>query len=228
TPQSYGRKVGDHLRRNHLTAAKLHLPGLDHPERRLPVATLLVALRAARRAAGPEPVLAYDPQPGWAAGTEEEALTILRVMEDEGYEWLEEPYNWNAEGAIAKYAALCPKTTVIIQQEERGDCGYERFVRWARAGAVGQWSYDVLIHGSITQAVRILRWAAANREERLVRVNLHWAWTPHVHLVASVDMEIAPYFEDPYAEEIPPVEDDPAYAAVPTWPGIYRIDRLEA
>jgi L-alanine-DL-glutamate epimerase-like enolase superfamily enzyme len=228
TPESYGRKVAEHLSGRDLTAAKLHFPGVDHPRLRLPLDTVLATLFAARRAAGPQPVLAYDPHPGWAAATEEDVLAILRVMEQEAYEWLEEPYNWNAEGAIERYVKLLPRTNIIIQQEESGDCGYDRFVRWAEAGAVEQWTYDVLIHGGITPAVRILRWAAANSEVRPVRVNLHWSWTPHAHLLASVDEEIAPYFESPGQGEIPWVKEAPAYSQVPRWQGVYWIEKLEA
>ncbi len=91
---------------------------------------------------------------------------------------------------------------------------------------------DLLDHGRLFDFLmgkRVpfrLRRAAENWERRPVRVNLRWAWTPHLHLAASVDEKIAPYLEDPCSGEVPPAEDDPAWAAVPTWAGIYRIEKL--
>lgn len=100
---------------------------------------------------------------------------------------------------------------------------FDDMVRWYEAGAIDQCSTDIYIRGSVTHALRMIRYASEQPPGRLV-INLHWSWAPHAHLVMACDERVCPVAEFPGSGEIPAEYLHGPFLKAPDWPGIYPID----
>lgn len=89
------------------------------------------------------------------------------------------------------------------------------------ARALTQFSTDCYIREGLTPLIEVLEWAS----QRKVRANLHWSWTPHLHLVMAYGEEFMPVMEFPMSQEVPAQYFEKSeYVQAPDWPGLYLYE----
>jgi L-alanine-DL-glutamate epimerase-like enolase superfamily enzyme len=232
SPEKYAKSVASYFERTGLPATKLHFPGAMGTEDSIPFNDVMETLVAVRHAVGDDKILAWDPYPRSAESATpsvDEALQIIRLMDQLGYAWLEGPLPpVPFETQIPKYAELLPGARLRIQAEGPnspiGDgTSFADMVRWVEAGAVNQCSTDAYITAGLTNALRMMEYAKRHPQKKLV-INLHWAWAPHAHLVMAYDDTVCPIAEFPMTEDIPKEYLNGPYLLSPDWPGIYAVE----
>jgi hypothetical protein len=228
-----------------LRGVKLHLPGtwgLRYDGTRPPgLETTLSCLRAARQAVGDDVVLAYDPfNPEFFHF--EEDLQVVDVLAECGYEWLEggipelpEP-KW-----LDKYVELCEHAPMRIEPEGRWEPGYEptadevidedigvleRNLRFAQAGGAGQFHYDMQACRGISAGLKLIE-IFRSRPELDIRLNFHWNWEPHQHLLFATEPELWPYLETGSPKGVTGRTTDDGYLLPPDWVGVYQVPDSE-
>jgi L-alanine-DL-glutamate epimerase-like enolase superfamily enzyme len=232
SPQKYADKVARYLEAAKMQATKLHFPGNMGTPESISLPAIFETLRAVRQAVGKDKILAWDPYPGSAESATtsvEEAKQILKLMDELGYSWIEGPLPPAPyETQIPKYIELVKTGTKQRIQAEGprsriGDgTSFEDMKRWVEAGAITQCSTDAYISAGITNCLRMLEYAKAHPP---LVINLHWSWTPHVHLAMAYDEKVYPLSEYPstLSEDVPKEFISGPWLLAPDWPGIYRI-----
>lgn len=223
-------------------AVKLHVPGtwgLRYDGSEPPgLKTTMACLEAAREAVGPDVVLAYDPfNPEFFSF--EEDMQVVDLLADCGYEWHEGGIpELPEEKWRPRYAELCAHARLRIEPEGRWEPGYEptederlledlgvpeRDVRFAEAGAAGQFHYDVHESGRGLTAGLLLVDTYAGRPELGIRLNFHWHWQPHQHLLFATDPDLHPYLECSSPASVPG-RTEGGCLLPPDWIGCYDVD----
>ena len=99
---------------------------------------------AARRAAGPDFILAVDANRGWPAP---DAIRFARLVEPLDIRWFEEPCHWYDDAALMARVRQSIRIPVTAGQSEITSHGIRRLVD---AGAVDFVNYDVSEGGGVT------------------------------------------------------------------------------
>jgi L-alanine-DL-glutamate epimerase-like enolase superfamily enzyme len=230
TPESYAKKCA--TGKGRFSIHKFHFPGNHSGKSSLSVDKVIEVLRAIRKEMGPDARLAWDPHPGSAAKTREDALRILKVMDELGYEWLEGPVGNNVED-IPINAELRELSKTLIEPEgfnPTATATYDKLLIWYEGKGFDQWHYDVRRDGGLTQGLRIIEFLEAHNKKHPdspLRMNFHWCWTSQWHLIAAFPESICMSYENPWYEEVPKdLRNKDATVKIPNWPGIYKIDAL--
>ncbi|MFP4056792.1 MAG: enolase C-terminal domain-like protein [Candidatus Brocadiia bacterium] len=227
TPESYARGVARNFARRGNLCTKLHIPGTYKVDRAYArnigekgwdLDTLLHTLRAVRAAVGDEVALAYDPHPQKAAALAlDDARRIARVLDQCRYEWVEcllppEPERLDDWLQLRKLASL------RFQREESPAQTADQEIRWLRAGAANQVTWDCRF-GGITELLRILGWIREHPEAR-AKLNLHYSAPAHEHIAAATTDEEFPWVEACFDED----RYKDGTTAAPDWVGVAHID----
>jgi D-arabinonate dehydratase len=101
-------------------------------------------VEAARKAAGPDFILAVDANRGWAAG---EAIEFARLVEPLDIRWFEEPCQWYDDAAQMARVRSRTRIPITAGQSEITSHGVRRLIE---AGAVDIVNYDASEGGGVT------------------------------------------------------------------------------
>ena len=101
-------------------------------------------VEAARRAAGPDFVLAVDANRGWAAP---DAIRFARLVEPLAIRWFEEPCHWYDDGALMARVRRATRIPVTAGQSEITSHAIRRLID---ADAVDLVNYDASEGGGVT------------------------------------------------------------------------------
>jgi D-galactarolactone cycloisomerase len=110
---------------------------------------------AARKAAGPDFMLAVDANRGWSA---EEAIRFARLVEPLDIRWFEEPCHWYDDAALMARVRAQTRIPINAGQSEITSHGVRRLVE---AGAVDIVNYDASEGGGVTDWRRAAALCAA-------------------------------------------------------------------
>ncbi len=99
---------------------------------------------AARKAAGPDFLLAVDANRGWNA---EDAVAFARLIEPLDIRWFEEPCHWYDDAALMARVRAKTRIPITAGQSEITSHGVRRLIE---AGAVDIVNYDVSEGGGVT------------------------------------------------------------------------------
>jgi len=171
---------------------------------------------AARKAAGPDFILAVDANRGWRA---QEAVRFAHLVEPLDIRWFEEPCHWYDDVALMARVRQATRIPVTAGQSEITSHGVRRLVD---AGAVDFVNYDASEGGGVTdwrRAAAICQAAGvrmAHHEEAQVAQHL-LAGVPHgTYLECFADPERDPVWQALWVNR-PPVKD--GMMEVPKEPG---------
>ncbi len=123
------------------TAYKIHPP-------RDPLKDAKIA-EAVRQAVGDGMKLMFDPV---SAYSYEDALQVGLKLQENGYEWLEDPLD---DGNIYGYQKLCAKLDIPVMATEYAPGGFEGLHHWLTSKATDLLRADVTVKGGITPVVKI-------------------------------------------------------------------------
>ncbi len=163
-------------------------------------------VEAARKAAGPDFVLAVDANRGWSA---EEAIAFARLVEPLDIRWFEEPCHWYDDAA--QMARVRAQTSIPINagQSEITSHGVRRLIE---AGAVDLVNYDASEGGGVTDWRRAAALCATagvamtHHEESQIALHLIAA-SPHGRYVECfADPERDPVWQSLWLNR-PPIRD---------------------
>jgi L-alanine-DL-glutamate epimerase-like enolase superfamily enzyme len=112
-------------------------------------------VEAARKAAGPDFVLAVDANRGWTA---EEAIAFARLIEPLDIRWFEEPCHWYDDAAQMARVRAATRIPINAGQSEITSHGVRRLIE---AGAVDMINYDASEGGGVTDWRRAAALCAA-------------------------------------------------------------------
>ena len=154
-------------------------------------------VEAARRAAGPDFVLAVDANRGWSA---QDAIRFARLIEPLDIAWFEEPCHWYDDAAMMARVRKAIRIPITAGQSEITSQGVRRLLD---AGAVDYVNYDVSEGGGVTDWKR----AAALCAGAGVQMAHHEECQIAQHLLAAVP-------HGTYAECFAHPERDPIWQAV--------------
>jgi L-alanine-DL-glutamate epimerase-like enolase superfamily enzyme len=112
-------------------------------------------VEAARKAAGPDFVLAVDANRGWTA---DDAIAFARLVEPLDIRWFEEPCHWYDDAAQMARVRAATRIPVNAGQSEITSHGVRRLIE---AGAVDMINYDASEGGGVTDWRRAAALCAA-------------------------------------------------------------------
>jgi D-arabinonate dehydratase len=154
-------------------------------------------VEAARRAAGPDFILAVDANRGWSVA---EAVRFAHLVEGQDIRWFEEPCHWHDDAAMMARVRQATRIPVTAGQSEITSQGVRRLVE---AGAVDLVNFDASEGGGITEWRR----AAALCGAAGVQMAHHEESQIAQHLIAAVP-------HGTYVECFADPERDPVWQAV--------------
>jgi len=131
---------------------------------------------AARKAAGPDFILAVDANRGWTA---QDAIRFARLIEPLNIRWFEEPCHWYDDAALMARVRQATRIPINAGQCEITSHGVRRLVD---AGAVDLVNFDVSEGGGVTDWRRAAAICAASE----VRMAHHEESQIAQHLLAAV------------------------------------------
>jgi len=173
-------------------------------------------VEAARRAAGPDFVLAVDANRGWSAA---EAIRFARLVESLDIRWFEEPCHWHDDVAMMARVRQATRIPITAGQSEITSHGVRRLVD---AGAVDLVNVDASECGGVTEwrrAAALCQAAGvdmAHHEESQIAQQL-LAGVPHgTYVECFADPERDPVWQAMWLNR-PPVKD--GVMEVPSAPG---------
>src|SRR5881296_3885672 len=102
-------------------------------------------VEAARKAAGPDFVLAVDANRGWSA---DDAIRFSRLVEPLDIRWFEEPCHWYDDAALMEHVRQATRIPVTAGQSEITSHGVRRLID---AGAVDLVNVDASECGGVTE-----------------------------------------------------------------------------
>jgi D-arabinonate dehydratase len=154
-------------------------------------------VEAARRAAGPDFVIAVDANRGWSVG---EAVRFARLIEPLDIRWFEEPCHWHDDAAMMARVRAATRIPITAGQSEITSHGVRRLVE---AGAVDFVNFDASEGGGITE------WRRAAALCRVAGVEMAHHEEPQIarHLLAAVS-------HGTYVECFADPERDPVWQAM--------------
>ncbi|MGH7314564.1 MAG: mandelate racemase/muconate lactonizing enzyme family protein, partial [Candidatus Rokuibacteriota bacterium] len=106
-------------------------------------------VEAARRAAGPDFVIAVDANRGWSVA---EAVRFARLVEPLDIRWFEEPCHWHDDAAMMARVRAATRIPITAGQSEITSHGVRRLVE---AGAVDLVNFDASEGGGVTEWRRV-------------------------------------------------------------------------
>jgi D-galactarolactone cycloisomerase len=179
-------------------------------------------VEAARKAAGPDFLLAVDANRGWNV---HDAIRFAQLVEPLDIAWFEEPCHWYDDVALMARVRQATTIPVTAGQCEITSHGVRRLVD---AGAVDLVNFDVSEGGGVTdwrRAAEICRTAGirmAHHEESQISAQL-LAGVPHgTYVECFADPERDPVWQTMWSNR-PPVRN--GHMAVPEGPGFgIRLD----
>ncbi|OGA37329.1 MAG: mandelate racemase/muconate lactonizing protein [Betaproteobacteria bacterium RIFCSPLOWO2_12_FULL_62_13] len=161
---------------------------------------------AARKAAGPDFILAVDANRGW---TVQDAIRFARLVEPLDIRWFEEPCHWYDDAALMARVRRATRIPVNAGQCEITSHGVRRLVE---AGAVDFVNFDASEGGGVTDWRRAAAICAAagvqmaHHEEAQIAQHL-LAAVPHgTYLECFADPERDPVWQRMWANR-PPIRD---------------------
>ena len=171
---------------------------------------------AARRAAGPDFVLAVDANRAWTA---QDAIRFARLVEPLDIRWFEEPCQWQDDAALMARVRQATRIPVTAGQSEITSHGIRRLLD---AGAVDVVNYDASEGGGVTDWRRAAAMCAvagvemAHHEESQIAAHL-LAAVPHgTYVECFADPERDPLWQAVWANR-PPIKE--GLMDVPSGPG---------
>jgi len=173
-------------------------------------------VRVARKAAGPDFILAVDANRGWSA---EDAIRFARLIEDQDIAWFEEPCHWHDDAAMMARVRQSIRIPVNAGQSEITSHGVRRLLD---ANAVDLVNVDVSECGGVTDWRRAaaMCWASgvkiAHHEESQIAINLLTAIPHGTYVECFAHPERDPVWREMWANR-PPVVD--GQMAAPEGPG---------
>lgn len=210
-PEALATAAASHRDRG-FTAMKLKVgqePGIDRRK-----------AEAARRSVGDDMELMADANCRYSSA---EAVRMARVLEGEGFQWLEEPV---PPEDIAGYRSLRSKLDIAIAGGEC-ECTHYRFADLLAAGAFDVVQPDVCRAGGLTACHRIGVLVDAHN----VRIAPHVSIGSALHIAASMQWAAAektifvheyPVFPNPLVDDllVEPLDWREGYLHVPDGPGL--------
>jgi D-galactarolactone cycloisomerase len=161
---------------------------------------------AARKAAGPDFLLAVDANRGWSA---EEAIAFARLVEPLDIRWFEEPCHWYDDAALIARVRARTRIPITAGQSEITSHGVRRLIE---AGAVDIVNYDVSEGGGVTDWRRAAALCAAagvamaHHEESQIAQHLIAAVAHGTCIECFADPERDPVWQSMWANR-PPIRD---------------------
>jgi D-galactarolactone cycloisomerase len=171
---------------------------------------------AARKAAGPDFMLAVDANRGWNA---EEAIEFARLVERFDIHWFEEPCHWYDDAALMARVRAKTGIPITAGQSEITSQGVRRLIE---AGAVDIINYDASEGGGVTDWRRAAALAAtagvalAHHEESQIAQHLIAAVPHGTCIECFADPERDPVWQSMWVNR-PPIKD--GMMQVATGPG---------
>ena len=193
-----GREM-EAYRRAGMAGCKFKVGGLaaDEDARRVEVA---------RRAAGPDFVLAVDANRGWPAG---EAIRFARLVEHLDIRWFEEPCHWYDDARMMAEVRRATRIPITAGQSEITSHAVRRLID---AGAVDLVNYDASEGGGVTDWRRAaaMCWAAgvqmAHHEEPQIAQHLISSVPHGTYVECFADPERDPVWQAMWTNR-PPIKD---------------------
>jgi D-arabinonate dehydratase len=184
-------------------------------------------VEAARKAAGPDFMLAVDANRGWDV---ERAVRFARLIEPLDIRWFEEPCHWYDDAAMMAQVRRATRIPITAGQSEITSQGVRRLLE---AGAVDLVNYDVSEGGGVTDWRRAAALCAtagvqmAHHEESQISIQLLTAIPHGTYVECFADPERDPVWQTVWANR-PAVKD--GTFALPQGPGfgIALDDKLVA
>jgi len=161
---------------------------------------------AARKAAGPDLLLAVDANRGWSA---EEAIQFARLIEPLDIRWFEEPCHWYDDAALMARVRANTRIPITAGQSEITSHGVRRLIE---AGAVDIVNYDVSEGGGVTDWRRAAALCAtaglamAHHEESQIAQHLIAAVPHGTCIECFADPERDPVWQSMWVNR-PPIKD---------------------
>jgi D-galactarolactone cycloisomerase len=163
-------------------------------------------VEAARRAAGPDFILAVDANRGWSVA---DAVRFARLVEPFDIRWFEEPCHWHDDVAMMARVRQATRIPITAGQSEITSQGVRRLVE---AGAVDLVNFDVSEGGGVTEWRRAAALCGAagvrmaHHEESQIAQQL-LAAVPHgTYVECFADPERDPVWQTMWANR-PPIKD---------------------
>jgi len=163
-------------------------------------------VEAARRAAGPDFVLAVDANRGWSAP---DAIRFARLVEGLDIRWFEEPCHWYDDGALMARVRQATRIPVTAGQSEITSHAIRRLID---AGAVDLVNYDASEGGGVTdwrRAAGLCHAAGvqmAHHEEPQIAQHLLAGVAHGTYVECFADPERDPMWQAVWANR-PPIKD---------------------
>lgn len=180
-------------------------------------------VEAARKAAGPDFVLAVDANRGWTA---QDAIRFARLIENLDIRWFEEPCHWYDDAALMARVRRATRIPIDAGQSEITSHGVRRLLD---AGAVDFVNFDVSECGGVTDWRRAAALCAAagvqmaHHEESQISQHL-LAAVPHgTYLECFADPERDPIWQSMWVNRSPvkdgvfEVSKDPGFGIQLDW-----------
>src|SRR5881396_3019035 len=161
---------------------------------------------AARRAAGPDFVLAVDANRGWSA---QDAIRFARLIEPLDIRWFEEPCHWYDDAALMARVRQATRIPVTAGQSEITSHGVRRLLE---AGAVDLVNVDASECGGVTEWRRAAALCSAagvdmaHHEESQISQQLLAAVAHGTYAECFADPERDPVWQTMWANR-PPTKD---------------------
>jgi L-alanine-DL-glutamate epimerase-like enolase superfamily enzyme len=163
-------------------------------------------VEAARRAAGPDFVLAVDANRGWPAT---DAIRFARLVEPLDIRWFEEPCHWYDDAALMARVRQATRIPITAGQSEISSHGVRRLLE---AGAVDFVNYDASEGGGVTDWLRAAALCGvagvqmAHHEESQIASQLLAAIPHGTYAECFADPERDPVWQAMWANR-PPIRD---------------------
>ena len=173
-------------------------------------------VEAARRAAGPDFVLAVDANRGWGVA---DAIRFARLVEPLDIRWFEEPCHWHDDAAMMARVRRATTIPITAGQSEVTAHGVRRLVE---AGAVDLVNFDASEGGGVTEWRRAAALCAvagvqmAHHEESQVACQLLAGVAHGTYVECFADPERDPVWQSMWANRPGPKD---GLFEVPTGPG---------
>ena len=166
----------------------------------------------ARKAAGPDFLLAVDANRGWSA---EEAIAFGRLIESYDIRWFEEPCHWYDDAALMARVRAKTRIPITAGQSEITSHGVRRLIE---AGAVDIVNFDASEGGGVTEWRRAAALCAAagvaiaHHEESQISQHLIAAVAHGTYVECFADPERDPVWQSMWMNR-PPIKDGMMHVA---------------